>query len=335
VEKQDLSAAQETIERSLAFIPARAIYVAAKVGVADLIKDKSLPAAQLAQELNIDQDALSRILRVLVTVGMFTQNDEGRFSLTSLGQTLRSDTPDSVRDYIILYHELGYQTFGNIMHTVWTGKAADVETFGTPIFQYLKSDESVGAVFHAGLRSRGRIEIASLLEAYDFSEAGKVVDVGGGTGALLSAILARYENLEAILFDSEPVIQQAQAERGGPLPRCELVAGDFFESVPHGGDTYILKFVLHDWYDEDAMRILKRCRQAMNDNARLLIIEGLIERTDKLTITDVMDLTMLVSVGGMERTENEYTALLEKSDFRLQRIVPTSAAPFVLEAAPC
>ncbi|MEE9286994.1 MAG: methyltransferase [Gammaproteobacteria bacterium] len=332
--EKELTPSQSMIRLVMGFIPARAIYVAAKLGITDLMATGSLSAQELAQNVDVDVGALYRVLRILAGIGVLHESDDHRFSLTPLGETLRRDSTQSVRDYVLLFHEIHYKNLVNTMHSVRTGEPAFAETFGKPFFQFLQSNPDASGIFQAGLASRARIDIAVLLEAYDFSDARQIVDVGGGSGALLSAILTRFDNVTGVLFDLAPAIEAAKSGLGGPLPRCEFIVGDFFEEVASGADIYILKLVLHDWSDQDAIKILQRCRAAMTNGNRLLVIEGLIGSPNDPSPTHLMDVVMLVTFAGVERTEGEYTAVMEQAGFRLERTIPTKSDLYVLEAFP-
>jgi hypothetical protein len=332
--RREMTPAQSMNQLCFGFISARAIYVAAKLGIADQIRDGAKKADELAQNMAVNSDALFRVMRLLAAIGVLEQSATDKFSLTQLGDTLRSDSPQSVRDYVILQHELTFPAFVNVLDVVRTGKSAHLKTFGKPVFELIQSDEEFAKMFYRGLAGRAKIDVASIIEAYDFSYSKKVADIGGGNGGLLSAVLSRHAQLSGILFDIAPAIDEAMAGRGGPLPRCELVVGDFFERVPKGADTYLLKLVLHDWGNDDACRILKRCCDAMGSGDRLLIIEGLIGSPNKLTVTSFVDLTMMTAYSGRERTEAEYATLLEQSGLTLRRTISTSSALQILEAIP-
>jgi SAM-dependent methyltransferase len=181
-----------------------------------------------------------------------------------------------MRDYIILLHEFQYPAFTNILHQLRTGESANLKTFGQPIFDLVRSDQEFARVFFAGLASRAKVDIAAVMNAYDFSQARQVADIGGGNGGMLSAILLSYPKVSGILFDLAPAIGEARAGRGGPLPRCTLTVENFFDHVPAGADLYLLKLVLHDWEDDDAARILKNCRSVMRPDSRLVIVEGIV-----------------------------------------------------------
>ena len=209
------------------------IYVAAKLELADHIGDDGASAQDLAQKLELDPAALYRVLRVLAGLGVLRQDESERFFVTPFGDTLRKDSPQSIRDYAIYSHEIVYDSFKTITDSVRTGKPGMNDLFG-----FLRANPQQEAIFHAGMSNRGRIETAAILEAYKFLDSKTVVDVGGGNGGFLSAIVARHTHLSAMLFDQISAIEAAKAGRGGPLPRCTLMAGDFFDNVPSAGDTH-------------------------------------------------------------------------------------------------
>jgi len=320
---------QSMIRLCMSYIPTRVIYVAAKLGIPDHIGDGGASSEELAPKLKIDLASLYRVLRVLAGLGVLHQDDNDRFFVTPFGETLRKDSPQSVHDYAIYNHEVVYDAFKDIVDCVRTGKPVFDDFFAS-----LRADPGKEAVFHAGMSNRGRIETAAVLEAYKFSASKTVVDVGGGNGGFLSSTLARNNHLSGILFDQASAIEAATAGRGGPLPRCKLVAGNFFETVPSGGDTYVLKRVLFDWTDEEAVRILKNCRRVMNDNARLLIIEPLIGPPNEQSPAHLYDMTFLVMLHGRLRTADEYAGLLGQAGFRIEKILPTESEVSVLEAWP-
>jgi hypothetical protein len=199
-------------------------------------------------------------------------------------------------------------------------------------FEYLRANPAQEAIFPAAMGNRGRIETAAIIDAYDFSKCGTIVDVGGGNGAFLSGILAFCEQVSGVLFDQKSAIDVAKAGRGGLLPRCDFVAGNFFEAVPSGGDTYVLKRVLPDWTDQEVIRILENCRTAMMSKARLLIIDALIGPPNERSPGHLYDITFLVLLTGRVRTEEEYSALLHQTGFQLRRVFPTESDVSILEA---
>lgn len=331
----DISASQEMIRLFMGFIPARAIYVAAKLGIADELQKAPRSAEELASRLGVNSDALFRILRTLSGIGVFHQDEQDRFSLTPLGETLCSDSPQSVRDYALLYHsEYLYESFKDMSDSVEDGKPVFDKRYGKPIFPYMRENPEMGAVLQAGLGARTRIETGAAIEAYDFSICHRVVDVGGGNGSFLSAIVTAYDHVTGILFDQEPAIEAAKSGRGGPLPRCDLVVGDFFENVPKGADTYVVKLVFNDWNDEQCIRILKNIRAAVADNGRLLIVEALVGTPNQPSLSHFTDLTYLVVTTGRVRTKNHFESLLKMAGFRLDREIKTASQLSYLEACP-
>jgi len=322
------------IRRFMEIVPARAILVAAKLGVADFIDVDGATTAQLAARLDVDTDALRRLLQILASIGVFRETEPDLFVLTPLGETLRSDGPSSVRDYAIYVHDFIYESFAALDVTVRTGKPAFDAIHGMAFFDYLQKHPDRAAIFHAGIGRRGRIEARAIIDAYDFSVARRVVDVGGGNGAFLSAILAAHPDVSGVLVDRAAAINAAKAGQGGELPRCEFVDSDIFKQIYAGGDTYTLKRLLFDFSDEDAIRILENCRKAASDGARLLIIEVLKAPSGQRDLAHAMDLVFLVLLGGRTRTQEHYAGLLERSGFRLRRTIPTQSDVTILEAAP-
>jgi len=324
---ETLSHSQSMIRLLMGFIPTRVLYVAVKLGIADKIDDEGTSAQDLAQKLNVHPGALYRVMRTLAGLGVLHQDDNDRFFVTPFGETLRTDSPQSVRDYAIYSHEFVYDGFRNITESVRTGKPI-IDDF----FAYLRSNPELETIFHAGIGNRGRIETKAILQAFDFSKCRQVVDVGGGNGAFLSSLLGSYNQVSGVLFDQESAIRAAESGRGGSLSRCELVAGDFFDRVPSGGDTYILKRVLLDWTDKEAIKILENCRKAADGDARLLIIEPLIGSRNEQTPAHLYDITFLVLLTGRVRTVDEYSALLSRAGFRLEKTIPTNSDVSILEA---
>jgi hypothetical protein len=312
----------------MGYIPTRVIYVAAKLGIADHIGGGGARAPELAEKLSVHPDALYRVLRTLAALGVLHQDEDDRFFVTELGETLRADSPQSVRDYAIYSHEFSHDRMSKILDSVRTGKPVIEDFFGS-----LRANSEEEAVFYAGSGNKSRIEAAAIIEAFDFSQCGKLVDVGGGNGAFLSKILVSCERVSGVLFEQKSAIEAAKAGRGGPLPRCEFVVGNFFEAVPGGGDTYVLKRILDDWGNEKVVEILKNCRKAVRSGTRLLIIEPLMGRPNELSPGHFADMNFLVTFsGGRIRTEKEHFSLLGQAGFRLQRTVPTESEASVLEA---
>jgi hypothetical protein len=312
------------------------VYVAALLGIADLLKDGPRSPAELAKATGTHERSLYRLLRALASVGIFAEDAEGRFSLTPLAEPLRSDLPDSMRSAAIFMGEELYRAWGELLYSVRTGKTAYDKVFGQPIFDYLSTHLREAKLFDEAMVSIHGPETAAMLDAYDFSGIGTLVDVGGGNGSLLIGVLQRYPSLRGILFDRSHVIERARAslEAAGLSGRCTTVPGSFFESVPAGGDAYLMRHIIHDWDDTQALTILRHCRNVMEPGRRLLIVENVVQPGNAPSFGKLLDLNMLVIPGGMERTEEEYRKLLAEAGFRLERIVPTRTEMSVIEARP-
>jgi O-methyltransferase domain len=312
----------------------QSICVAARLGIADLLAVKPQTATELAAKTNTHHPSLYRVMRTLASVGIFAENTDGTFELTPVGALLRSNTPDSARDFAIMFgEEWMWQAWGALMHSVKTGEVAHVKTQGMSSFEYFESHKEAGEVFNRAMTSNSLRQIAPIVEAYDFSGIGKLVDIAGGHGLLLAGILKANPALQGVLFDMPYVIKDAGEllERQGVGNRVELAEGDFFQSVPSGADAYMMKHIIHDWDDEHSIRILKNILNAMNENAKVLIIEMVVPEGNDPSPSKFLDLQMLCMETGKERTEEEYRKLLEASGFRLNRLIPTKSAYSLIE----
>jgi SAM-dependent methyltransferase len=315
---------------------AQSLYLAAKLGIADRLDGGAKTSGELAAEANVDAGALERLLRALAAVGIFEVDEDGRIGLTPLGRTLRTGEPGSLAALAIWNGEVSPRVWDHALYTLETGRPATSRALGMPMFEYLRSNPELGAVFGRAMAGLSEQLAAAVVEAYDFASAGTVVDVGGGTGTLLAAILRATEGAQGVLLEDVSVVEAAAEElrAAGLDARCRLVAGDFFESVPDGGDVYVLSSILHDWDDERAERILRTCRRAIPPHGRLLVVECVLGGDAGPGFTALLDLQMLMVTGGRERTEREYAALLERGGFRLARRVAMECPESLLEATP-
>lgn len=316
---------------------AQAIFVAAKLGIADLLASGPKSAETLAEATGVHPRALHRILRALASVGVFAADDEGRFCITPLAQPLQSDWPDSIRPFAIMAgSEWIWRSWGEIMHSVRTEKPAFDHVYGAPLFEYYSKHPETARIFVEGLTSRSRPENGAVVSAYDFPQAGTIVDIGGGQGSLLASILSSNPAARGVLFEMPHVLPMARPifEQAGIAERCTFVGGDFFESVPSDGDVYILKKVIHDWHDEEAQSILQTVRAAIPSHGRLLLIELVIPPGNEPSFGKLLDLLMLVYPGGRERTEAEHRSLLASAGFTLTRVLPTASTVSIVEAVP-
>ena len=314
----------------------QAVYVAAKLGVADLLAARPRPVEELAAATQADAPSLHRVLRALASVGVFTEASPGVFALTPLAALLRSDTPQSMQALAIMYAEEQYRAWGDLLHSVRTGGTAFERQFGTSYFAYLAEHPDANEVFNKAMTGWTAQLTGAVLDAYDFSLFKTVVDVGGSYGTLLAAILRSNPASRGILFDQPHVVATAgqQLAGAGVADRCSTVGGDFFIDVPAGGDAYVLAQILHDWDDDRSVAILRQCRRAIPTHGRLLVIELVLPTGEEPSFGKWLDLHMLVLVGARERTATEYDALFRRAGFSLLRVVPTSAGPSLVEAVP-
>jgi hypothetical protein len=308
-------------------IVSQALAVAAELGIADLLKDGAKSVATIARAANASEDGVYRLLRALASVGLFAETGERRFRLTPLGKLLRTDSPEALGGYArFVGHDSTWRPWGELRHSVRSGEPAFDQVFAMPIFEYFAKMPEAAAIFDAAMTSISTFESKAVLAAYDFSGIGTLVDVAGGHGLLIMTILKANRKLEGILFDLPHVAAGAPAllQRRGIADRCQIVSGDFFASVPEGGDAYIMKHIIHDWDDERAIQILTNCHRAMRPGGKVLIVDAVIPPGNSAHFGKLLDLEMLVlTPRGRERTRVEFQDLLKRSGFRLRRVVPT------------
>ena len=315
----------------------RAICVAAQLGIPDQLKQGPRSVVDLAAASNTHAHSLHRVMRALVSVGVFAETDEGDFGLTPLSETLQTGVPGSIRSFAI--SELSgehYEAWGDLMHSVKIGEIAFDHVFGMDVWEFFQKNPENARIFNDSMSSMTAATNESILSRYDFSGIRRLVDVGGGHGGLITSILQAHPEMTGVLYDAPSVIEGARSriEDGGLADRCEAFAGDFFQTVPAGGDGYILKWIIHDWNDERATAILRNCRNAITTNGKLMVVEIVIPPGREPHFGKFIDLNMLVMTGGLERTEDEFRRLLEDSGFRLVRVVHTDSPISILEAIP-
>jgi hypothetical protein len=312
----------------------RAIHVAAELGIADLLGEGPRHCADLARATGTHERSLHRLMRLLASAGVFAEEHDGAFALTAIGRWLRRDMPGSRRAQALLLAGPAQQrTWGGLLRILKTGEAP----VATSTFRYLAGHPEEAATFDDAMASGSAAVDAAVAAAYDFSRFGSIVDVGGGRGGLLVAILTANPSLRGVMFDLPHVAEGARERisRAGLTERCEVLTGDFFEGLPGGGDAYILKSVIHNWDDARSVTILEKCRQAMARPGTLLLVEMALPARMSDTPADQLmagsDVNMLVNVGGRERTAAEFGALFDAAGFALTRIVPTAALSSVIE----
>jgi O-methyltransferase domain len=323
------------LELSGAYVHARALHLIAEVGVADALADGPRPVAELAAVTRTHPGALHRLLRLLAGDGVVREVDPGVFQLAPPGQFLRSDHPESLRPMLVFQQRIA-RAYADALHSLRTGRPTFPETFGRPLFEFLRDQPELGRLFDASMAQITRVDGESVIAAYDFSGAGKIVDLAGGDASLLTAILGACPATTGLLFDQPHVLPAARRriDAAGLADRCDVAGGDLFGPIPPGGDVYLLKWILHDWPDDKAVTILRGCREAMPPGGRLLVIEQLIPPGDAPHPSKVLDIVMLVMLGGRERTSEEYRALLAEAGLTLHHVTQTTSALSILEARP-
>jgi ubiquinone/menaquinone biosynthesis C-methylase UbiE len=330
-------APQESMNRMLTgYWVSQALYVAAKLGLADLAASGPQTAPELARATKTDEAALYRLLRALASVGVFAEDEQARFRNTPLSECLRSDVAGSQRALAIMCGEEHYRAWGELLYSVQTGKIAFDKLYGMPIFEFLSRNPEQARIFDAAMVGVHGRETAAIIDAYDLSTISVLADVGGGNGSLLTGVLQKHPALRGILYDLPGVTERAREniQAAGLAGRCEVIGGDFFQAVPGGADAYLMRHIIHDWDDDKALTILKNVRRVIGMNGRLLIVEGVIPPGNAPAFGKLLDLTMLVIPGGKERTAEEYRRLYAAGGFELTRIVPTRAEVSVIEGRP-
>jgi len=315
----------------------QAIHVAATLKIADLLADGPRGSDDLAVKTETDAGALYRLLRTLAAAGVFREESEKRFSLTPLGEGLRSDAPAPVAPWAALIGRANYwQAWGDLLHSVKTGQNAFRHVHGERVWDYRKRHPEEGRMFNAAMTGLSRQVSDAVIGAYDFGSFGMVVDVGGGCGALLASILSKNPQPRGILFDQPHIVADAATvlREAGVAERCEIRSGNFFEKVPEDGDAYLLKAILHDWNDEDALKILRVCRAAIPSSGKLILVEQVLAPPNEGLAGKLSDLNMLVVPDGRERTAEEFYRLLDLAGFRLTSQTQTASAVSIIEAVP-
>jgi hypothetical protein len=316
---------------------AQAIHVAATLGIADLLKDGPRTSDDLAVATGSHPTALYRLLRGLASVGVFCEEDDRHFTLTPLGNCLRSDAAEPVGPWArFIGRPWHWQSWENLLHSVRTGETASRHAHGMGLFEYFARHPEEGAAFDAAMTGISQRQAAAVLAVGDFGRFGRIVDVGGGQGAFLAAILAKHPATQGVLFDLPHVVAHAEPflRAAGVAARCRVVGGDFFEAVPDGGDAYVLKNTLFNWDDDQATAILRTCRRAMGPTGTLLVVDPVLAGPNEGEQVKFIDINMLVVATGQVRTSEEYAALFARAGFGLVELTATASEVSVIEGSP-
>jgi hypothetical protein len=314
---------------------AQAVATAARLGIPDRLAHGPRTADEVAAAIGADPSATYRLMRGVASVGVLTAEAGGKFALTPVGESLRSDVPGSMRSLIIAEMAPGHWLpWANLEEAVRTGKPSAPKALGMDVWEYYKKNAEEGFHFAEAMSGMSTMAMQAVLASYSFAGAKKVVDVGGSHGAFVSAVLQREPTASGVLFDRPEVVEGAGAtlDAAGVSARVERVAGDFFQGVPGGGDVYLLKHILHDWNDDECVKILSHVREGMAPDARIVVVEMLITDQGPPSPAPLLDLNMLVMLTGRERTADEFGALFAKAGLKLSSVTPTHSPVAVIEA---
>ena len=312
---------------------AGAVSCLAQLGIPDLIEAAPKSAEELANQIGADPVALYRLMRATASVGVLSEEPDGKFSQTPLSKVLCSNATPSLRAFAIMggrkWHGDGWS---HLEYCVRTGKQALEQVYGAHIFEFLKQHPEEGKIFNDAMTEVSMIDSPAVAEAYNFEGIRSIVDVGGGHGLLLATILKRNPHLRGTLYEVPHVVEGATNGPLGPvMDRCTLSCGDMFSSVPVGADAYIMKHIIHDWPDDLCLRILKACRKGVNSGGKLLVVDNVIQPGNDFSPAKFLDLQMLIFPGGCERTQEQFRELFAAAGWRLSRIIPTVASDSIVE----
>jgi ubiquinone/menaquinone biosynthesis C-methylase UbiE len=326
---------QQLVQMITSYWSAQSIHVAAKLKLADHIKAGAKTAEQLAQLTKTNPQALYRLLRALASVEIFREEADGRFSMTPMAELLL-DVHGSMHAVAMMMGDEHFRSWGDLHYSVQTGKPAFDHIYGKGIFEYLSEHAEQAKIFDAAMTGFHGPETQAMIDAYDYTGVNTLVDIGGGNGTVLSAVLQKNPTMKGILYDLPGVIERAKKNLAdaGLASRCQTIAGSFFEAAPPGGDAYQMRHIIHDWTDEQCHTILSHIRKVIPAKGRLLVIEMVIKPGNVAQPAKWLDLNMLVLPGGRERTEAEYREMYAKAGFRLERVVPTPTEVSVIEGKP-
>ncbi len=328
--------AQQVLQLAVGYVASAALYVATTLEVADHLASGPKAIAELARTTGANEDALYRVLRLLASLGVFEESGPRQFALTPAAALLRKDVPGSLRGIAaFLPDPFHFTIYTHTMDAVMTGKPGAETMLGMPVFEYLQKTPDYARVFNDAMTTLSASVIPAALEAYDFSQLGLIVDVAGGHGEVLMSILQKYPEARGVLTDVGHVIEGAKPRiaAAGLADRCQAVPCDFFQSVPEGGDAYVMKHIIHDWDDARAMKILQNIGKAMGARrSKVILLESVIAAGAAPDLGKFIDIEMLMFPGGRERSAEEFGALFARAGFDMTKIVPTKSPLSVIEA---
>ncbi len=318
------------MQMAMGFIVSQALAVGARLEIADLLADGAKSAAELAALTATHEPSLYRLLRALASIGVL-RKDGGKFSNTTLGDCLRSDHPASMRAALQMMGDPEHwNSHGNMQQSIKTGEIAFDYTFGMPVFPYFAQNPKAAEVFDRSMTSFSAAVAEAVSSGYDFSGAETIADIAGGRGILLAKVLQKNPSANGILFEQAHVLEGNILANEGVAERTELKSGDFFAEIPVVADIYLMKFIIHDWNDEQSVAILNNLAKSAPKGAKVLLVETVVEEDDNApSLSKIMDLNMLVMTGGKERTPREYTALFEQTGFEFVKVYPTAPLQIV------
>ncbi|MFQ6393599.1 methyltransferase [Nocardia sp. KC 131] len=326
IESHDPGPDRTVLNLAWGHLASAAVGAVARIGVADHLVGSPRTASELAALTGVDQLSLQRTLRFLASTGTFYEDGRGRFHLTAAAERLSTQSPLSLRDAVIFLTEpIFWRTIAQFPDTLHNGRTAFDDIFGTPLWEHLSQNPTAAGIFDAGMVSYSAPQDAAIADTFDTSGVSKVVDVGGGRGGLLSLLLSQDPKLTGVLYDRKPVLAEHLLDTPELTGRWETVPGDFFESVPTGGDLYILKHILHDWSDEECISILRCCRDAMTPGSRLLVAETIAPPPNTPHYVWSLDMMMMALLTGRERTREEFEQLFAAADLTLTRVTVTAS----------
>jgi len=323
------------LELASGFMATHAIYAAAKLGIADALVDGPLPAKDIASRVGSDPDATHRLLRACATFGVFAEEPDGRFELTALAHCLRSDTPGSMLPVILMLGDPDYQRpWGHLAGTIHTGTPAAETVFGKPMWEHLDENREFAATFDNAMTRLSALDWPTVRAVYDFTPYATIVDIGGGHGQLLASMLEVSPSATGVLLEREAlrVAAEEHLRAAGLRDRCRIETGSFFDTAPRDGDLYVMRRVIHDFDDDQAAAILANVGRHMPEGSTLLLLESVVPPGNSPHFAKTLDLDMMIFVGGRERTEQQFDALLDRAGFRVTRVIPTISTISLIEA---